>query len=154
MAAQASAIFSSAAQPSASCATRTARCWSFRRVANPIEYENTIPKWDAPAERKNLGPSHPESTEALFHEVDVPNFFLDLRKNVDVTALLRNERLERAIGVIYRPDTELISHYFHARLPDQFDAILHYDHTRAVETLERTAEGEMGEVEETFPSGL
>jgi erythromycin esterase-like protein len=97
---------------------------------------------------------HPESYEALFHEVDVPNFFLDLRKNVDVTALLRNERLERAIGVIYRPDTELISHYFHARLPDQFDAILHYDHTRAVETLERTAEWEMGEVEETFPSGL
>ena len=67
---------------------------------------------------------------------------------------LRNERLERAIGVIYRPDAELISHYFHARLPDQFDAILHYDHTRAVEPLERTAEWEMGEVEETFPSGL
>ena len=46
----------------------------------------------------------------------------------------------RAIGVIYRPETELISHYFHARLPVQFDAILHYDHTRAVEPLERTAE--------------
>ena len=61
---------------------------------------------------------------------------------------------ERAIGVIYRPETELMSHYFHARLPDQFDAILHYDHTRAVEPLERTAEWEAGEVEETFPSGL
>jgi hypothetical protein len=48
----------------------------------------------------------------------------------------------------------LISHYFHARLPDQFDAVLHYDQTRAVEPLERTAEWEMGEVEETFPSGL
>jgi hypothetical protein len=56
--------------------------------------------------------------------------------------------------VIYRPETELMSHYFHARLPDQFDAILHYDHTRAVEPLERTAEWEAGEVEETFPSGL
>ena len=43
---------------------------------------------------------------------------------------------------------------FHARLPDRFDAVLHYDHTRAVEPLERTAELEMGEVEETFPSGL
>jgi erythromycin esterase-like protein len=101
-----------------------------------------------------MHPAHPESYEALFHEVDVPNFFLDLRKDVDVTAPLRHQRLERAIGVIYRPDTELISHYFHARLPDQFDAILHYDHTRAVEPLERTAEWEMGEVEETFPSGL
>jgi hypothetical protein len=48
----------------------------------------------------------------------------------------------------------LISLYFHARLPDQFDGILHYDRTRAVEPLERTVEWEMGEVEETFPSGL
>jgi len=120
-------------------------------------YDGTVTAasdWDGPAERKNVRPAHPESYEALFHDVDVPNFFLDLRKDVDVAAPLRNERLERAIGVIYRPDTELISHYFHARLPDQFDAILHYDHTRAVEPLERTAEWEMGEVEETFPSGL
>ncbi len=55
---------------------------------------------------------------------------------------------------IYRPGTQLISHYFHARLPDQFDGILRYNHTRAVEPLERTAELEGGEVEETFPSGL
>jgi erythromycin esterase-like protein len=120
-------------------------------------YDGTVTAasdWDGPAERKNVRPAHPESYEALFHDVDVRNFFLNLRKDVDVAAPLRNERLERAIGVIYRPDTELISHYFHARLPDQFDAILHYDHTRAVEPLERTAEWEMGEVEETFPSGL
>ena len=120
-------------------------------------YDGTVTAasdWDGPAERKNVRPAHPESYEALFHEVHVPNFFLDLRKDVDVAAPLRHQRLERAIGVIYRPDTELISHYFHARLPDQFDAILHYDHTRAVEPLERTAEWEMGEVEETFPSGL
>ena len=109
--------------------------------------------WDGPAERKNVRPAHPQSYEALFHDVDVPNFFLNLR-DVDSATALRSERLERAIGVIYRPDTELISHYFHARLPDQFDAILHYDHTRAVEPLERTAEWELGEVEETFPSGL
>jgi erythromycin esterase-like protein len=94
------------------------------------------------------------SYEALFHEVDVPNFFLRLRDDDDVATALRNERLERAIGVIYRPETELMSHYFHARLPDQFDAIVYYDHTRAVEPLERTAEWEAGEVEETFPSGL
>jgi erythromycin esterase-like protein len=109
--------------------------------------------WDGPAERKNVRPSQPESYEALFHEVDLPRFYLDLRKN-DIASALRPERLERAIGVIYRPDTELISHYFDARLSEQFDAVLHFDHTRAVEPLERTTEWEMGEVEETFPSGL
>lgn len=54
----------------------------------------------------------------------------------------------------HRPETERASHYFYARLSDQFDAILHFNHTRAVEPLERTAEWESGEVEETFPSGL
>jgi erythromycin esterase-like protein len=119
-------------------------------------YDGTVTAasdWNGPAERKNVRPGHPDSYEALFHEVDVPNFFLNLH-DVDTAAALRNERLERAIGVIYRPETELVSHYCHARLPDQFDAILHYDHTRAVEPLERTVEWEMGEVEETFPSGL
>ena len=120
-------------------------------------YDGTVTAasdWDGAAERKNVRPGHPDSYEALFHNVDVPNFFLNLRADVGLASHLRGERLERAIGVIYRPETELISHYFHARLPDQFDAILHYDHTRAVEPLERTAEWEMGEVEETFPSGL
>jgi len=120
-------------------------------------YDGTVTAasdWDGPAERKNVRPAHPESYEALFHDVDVPNFFLNLREDVDLAAPLRSERLERAIGVIYRPETELLSHYFHARLPDQFDAILHYDHTRAVEPLERSAEWQAGEVEETFPSGL
>lgn len=120
-------------------------------------YDGTVTAasdWDAPAERKTVLPAHPESYEALFHEVEAPNFFLNLRDNPGLRAHLSQPRLERAIGVIYRPDTELISHYFHARLPDQFDGILHYDHTRAVEPLERTTEWEMGEVEETFPSGL
>jgi erythromycin esterase-like protein len=60
-------------------------------------------------------------------------------------------RLERAIGVIYRPGTEPASHYFQARLSDQFDAVLHFDETRAVEPLEYTAEWEAGELPETFP---
>ena len=64
---------------------------------------------------------------------------------------LRSPRLERAIGVIYRPETERQSHYFCARLSDQFDAVLHFDETRAVEPLETTAEWEAGEVPETFP---
>ena len=110
--------------------------------------------WNEPAERKAVRPAHRDSYEALFHEVDTPRFFLDLRDDPQLAAELRNERLERAIGVIYRPETELQSHYFHARLSDQFDAVIHFDHTRAVEPLERTTEWELGEVEETFPSGL
>ena len=65
---------------------------------------------------------------------------------------LAEARLERAIGVIYRPETERQSHYFYARLPDQFDAILHYDTTRAVEPLARTGRRESpGEPPETYP---
>jgi len=110
--------------------------------------------WDGPAERKQVRPGHRDSYEALFHEVDTPRFFLNLRDNAQVSAQLRTEHLERAIGVIYRPETELQSHYFNARLPDQFDGIIHFDHTRAVEPLEGTTEWGLGEVEETFPSGL
>jgi erythromycin esterase-like protein len=64
---------------------------------------------------------------------------------------LRAARLERAIGVIYRPDTERQSHYFQARVADQFDAVVHIDDTRAVEPLERTAGWEQGEAPETYP---
>ena len=109
--------------------------------------------WDGPAERKNVRPGHPKSYEALFHQVGLPRFYLDLHSE-QISSALRVPRLERAIGVIYRPDTELVSHYFDARLSDQFDAVIHIDHTRAVEPLERTAEWESGEVEATFPSGF
>ncbi|MEA2959724.1 MAG: hypothetical protein QOJ58_5725 [Alphaproteobacteria bacterium] len=68
-----------------------------------------------------------------------------------VAQRLRAVRLERAIGVIYRPETERQSHYFRARLPDQFDAVLHFDETRAVELLETTEEWEAGGLPETFP---
>jgi erythromycin esterase-like protein len=62
--------------------------------------------------------------------------------------------LQRAIGVIYRPETERWSHYFHARLAQQFDALIHLDETRALDPLERTPEWESGELPETFPSGI
>jgi erythromycin esterase-like protein len=84
----------------------------------------------------------------------MPNFLLLFDKGQEVTSLLRQPRLERAIGVIYLPQSERLSHYFHAQLPDQFDAILHFDETRAVEPLERTAVWEHVEVPETFPSAL
>ena len=71
-----------------------------------------------------------------------------------MTDALWYPRLERAIGVVYLPETERLSHYFHAWLSDQFDAVLHFDETRAVEPLERTAEWEAGEAPETFPFGV
>jgi len=110
--------------------------------------------WDGPAERKRVRPALPESYERLFHETGVSSFWLDCHANEEVREMLSFPRLERAIGVIYRPDTERASHYFKSQLPEQFDGILHYDETRAVEPLERTVEWTAGEVEETYPSGL
>ena len=110
--------------------------------------------WDEPAERKAVRPALAGSYEALFHDDGPRNFMLDLRAPTEIAAALRLPRLERAIGVIYRPDTERMSHYFHASLPQQFDAVLHYDTTRAVEPLERTGLWERGEVPETYPSAL
>jgi erythromycin esterase-like protein len=113
--------------------------------------------WDAPCERKRVRAALPESYEALLHQVEVPRFLLSLRDGGPAVAGLEEQRLERAIGVIYRPETERQSHYFYAWLPQQFDAVIHFDETRAVEPLERTARwraGETGEVPETFPSGM
>lgn len=110
--------------------------------------------WDAPAERKHVRPALAGSYEALFHELGGHNFMLNLRDDETLARALDRPRLERAIGVIYHPESERLSHYFHTQLPKQFDAILHYDNTRAVEPLERTPLWERGEVPETFPSAL
>jgi erythromycin esterase-like protein len=110
--------------------------------------------WDGPAERKHVRPALPESYEALFHGTGIPNFLLPLGRKEEAASLFPEPCLERAIGVIYLPRSERVSHYFHARLSDQFDAILHFDETRAVEPLERTAAWETGEVPETYPSML
>lgn len=107
--------------------------------------------WDKPAERKNVRPALAGSYEALFHAARRGRFLLVLNESDQIADRLRGPRLERAIGVIYRPETERQSHYFRSRLSDQFDAVLHFDETRAVEPLETTAEWEMGEAPETFP---
>jgi erythromycin esterase-like protein/predicted phosphoribosyltransferase len=104
--------------------------------------------WDARAERMRVRPGLPGSFEALFHDVGVGAFLLPLR---DADPRLNERRLERAIGVIYRPETERISHYFEARLLDQFDAILHIDETAALVPLEPTEEWDLGEAPETWP---
>lgn len=110
--------------------------------------------WDEPAERKRVRPALENSYEALFHDVNESRFLLTIRDDEHIASALRPAMLERAIGVIYRPETERGSHYFHARLSDQFDAVIHFDETRAVEPLERTVEWEIGEVPETFPTGV
>ena len=107
--------------------------------------------WDEPAERRNVRPGLAGSTEALFHRVGIPTFLLDLRIEC-VQEAFDEPRLERAIGVIYRPETERHSHYFHADLPAQFDIVAHIDNTRALEPLERSAGWEQGEEPpETYP---
>jgi erythromycin esterase-like protein len=110
-------------------------------------------EWDGPAECKRVRPALPESYEALFHAVGIPNFLLSLRDRWDAMEALQSARLERAIGVIYRPETERLNHYFFARLPGQFDAVLHFDETQAVEPLERIAPRKTPEAPETYPSG-
>jgi erythromycin esterase-like protein len=125
-----------------------------------LTYQGTVTAasdWDEPAERKVVRPALPDSYEGVLHQVALRegrrNFLLDLAAR-DAAAELAEPRLERAIGVIYRPATERLSHYFHASLPRQFDAVLYYDTTRAVEPLERTGLWERGEVPETYPSSL
>jgi erythromycin esterase-like protein len=108
-------------------------------------------EWDAPAERKRVRPALRESYEAVLHEVSSAPFFLTFRGEPAASEQLAQSRLERAIGVIYRPETERASHYFHAHLPSQFDAVLHFDETSAVEPMERTPAWHDHEAPETFP---
>jgi len=110
--------------------------------------------WGGQAERKRVRPALAESYEAMFHVVGAPRFLLQLRDRGQVSHGLAEPMLERAIGVIYLPESELASHYFHASLARQFDAVLHFDQTRAVEPLERTSEWMAGEPAETYPSGM
>ena len=84
--------------------------------------------------------------------MEVPNFQMDLRS--PSAAELPSELLERAIGVIYLPETERWSHYFFSKLAEQFDAVIHFDETRAVKPLDRTSEWAAGELPETYPSAL
>ena len=109
--------------------------------------------WDGPMEVKTIRPSLAGSYERLCHEAGVANFILPLRGPASAALLdgLSQPRLERAIGVLYRPGTELQSHYFQAVLPRQFDEYIWFDRTRAVKPLDtETIEG----LPETYPFGL
>ena len=106
--------------------------------------------WDEPAHRRTVRTGLAGSTEALFHRVGIANFLLDLRDEA-VRKAFDEPRLERAIGVIYRPETERQSHYFHVDLPAQFDVVIHLDETHALEPLERGHVWDHGEPPETYP---
>jgi erythromycin esterase-like protein len=108
--------------------------------------------WDEPAQRKRVRPSLPGSYERLFHDAGIERGLLLLREE-RLRDALRPERLERAIGVIYRPESERVSHYFGAHLADQFDAVIHLDRTSALEPLERWASDEV-DAPETYPTGI
>lgn len=110
-------------------------------------------EWGGPMEVKQVQPAHMDSYERLCHEAETDNFILPLGKPLkEITRnRLLTERLERAIGVIYRPETEMQSHYFYASLPRQFDEYIWFDETHAVEPLIReTTRG----MPDTFPFGL
>jgi erythromycin esterase-like protein/predicted phosphoribosyltransferase len=105
--------------------------------------------WGGAAERKRVLRGMAGSWERRLHDAEVPNFLLHQTTGLD------RRRLERAIGVIYRPETERFSHYFHARLSDQFDAVIHFDETTALEPLVSAGESEQArELPETYPWGV
>lgn len=109
-------------------------------------------RWDAPMELKRVRPAHEDSYERCFHHVHRGAFLLPLRDRVGASRrILLEPRLERAIGVIYRPETELWSHYFTASLPRQFDEYCWFDETSAVTPL---ATASLSTVSDTYPFGL
>jgi erythromycin esterase-like protein len=127
------------------------------RLIGFTTYSGTViaaSEWGGPAELKRVRPALPGSYEELFHETGVSRFFLPLTADGPAREVAAKRRLERAIGVIYRPETERHSHYFEADLARQFDAVIHFDETMGVQPLERESEWDAAEAPETFPSGV
>jgi erythromycin esterase-like protein len=110
--------------------------------------------WGEPAERRRVRPALPGSCESLFHATGIPSFWLDLREDNPATRVLREPMLQRAIGVIYRPESERQSHYFTVDVADQFDAMVHVDISTALQPLERNSDWDAGELPETYPEGF
>jgi erythromycin esterase-like protein len=107
--------------------------------------------WDAPMEVKQVLPAREDSYEHLFRETGLPRILTDWRGNAELRDALWGPRLQRAIGVVYRPDTELLSHYFEAIMPDQFDAYVWFENSRAITPL--PVEAEPG-LPDTYPFGV
>jgi len=110
--------------------------------------------WGGTAEYKSVRPALPGSIEDLLHGTGKTDFLVAMHDGSAAAEALEVVRLARAIGVIYRPETERQSHYFHVRPSDQFDAMIHIDSTRALEPLEPTSVWIAGQNPETYPTGL
>ncbi len=109
-------------------------------------------EWDQPPERRWVRPARRDSYEHAFHASGLDRFFLPLSQERGRT--LGGPLLERAIGVVYRPESERASHYFDARLGEQFDAVFHLDETAAVEPLDIHERWVRHEAPETYPFGV
>ena len=107
--------------------------------------------WGGPTERKRVRPALEGSYEKRFHNQGLNRALIPMQKN---SRELKGPRMERAIGVIYKPETEFGSHWFRAALSAQFDVVIHIDQTTAVTPLERTSLWDEGEAPETYPMGL
>lgn len=111
-------------------------------------------EWDQPAEKKQIRAPLINSYEWLFQQTSSSRMLLDLTASNEMVDHLLEPRLLRAIGVIYRPETERQSHYFYSCLPEQFDFLLHYDETDALRPLRIPMQWHLGELDETYPTGL
>jgi erythromycin esterase-like protein len=109
--------------------------------------------WDEPMEVKTVRPARPDSHERVFRDTGLPCFMAEWRSNArrDLQDVLSRPRLERAIGVVYRPETELYSHYFEALLAEQFDGFVWFEMTKAVTPL---VKGHGKGMPDTYPFGL
>jgi erythromycin esterase-like protein len=126
-------------------------------IAGFTTYHGTVAaasRWDGPVERKRVRPGLPDSIEAMLHSCSSRDLLLPMAEP-QVRELLAEPLLERAIGVIYRPETERESHYFEAHVPEQFDALLHYDRTVAVTPIDRVSGWEGAQrTPQTYPFGV
>jgi erythromycin esterase-like protein len=114
-------------------------------------------EWDGDMQIMKVLPSLSDSYESLAHQTGINSFFIDLRKgkcNEELRQQLMKKRLERFIGVIYRPDTERQSHYSHTVLPEQFDGYIWFDETKAVRALEKHQPKTPLDFDETYPFAM
>jgi erythromycin esterase-like protein len=111
-------------------------------------------EWESPAELKNVRPSRSDSIEYLLHNTGLEDFLLPIRGRKTLLEKLHGHRLERAIGVVYLPQSERTSHYFYSDIASQFDAVIHFDHTEAVKPLDPSGDMAHVELPETYPSGM
>lgn len=111
-------------------------------------------EWDGLPEHKTVLPSRDDSIERVLHDAGHGHFLLPLCGNAELSAHFQERRLERAIGVVYLPQSERLSHYFYTDLAQQFDAIIHFDKTRALKPLDVIGQSSHEELPETYPSGM